>query len=365
MNFFKKSFFIITTITTVFIFLISPLYLKADSLPNAQVKQDFSASSYKLINPIGNIAEVQDQDSGGLSNFFNLLIKIVIALAGAIAVLMVIVGGIQYLGTDSIWEKGESVSRMTGAIGGIILLLCSYTILYIINPDLVNIRIGMKKVSEEIWQPSTGFGSSSKSSSKFSSLTDVKDAKEICDVSWPDAQCSTLKLKPECKAIFTYVDKLTNVDDQGKKYIKAWAMEESGCQSAPTNYAGVAAYGMFQFTIPTAQTMAKGCSVDKNNINKAYLENVANTESMVCMAANLYNYKKGVCGSNIYNIIAGLEGDGACQKSKDCTDTFVCTNEQHRSWSCLYDDPNHTTKNTGHIETRIAVQKVKYCMDSL
>ena len=147
----KNNFFIIF----IFLFILGlPVFSFAqnnNTTLQATVKQDFSASSYKLINPIGNIAEVQDQDSGGLSNFFNLLIKIVIALAGAIAVLMVIVGGIQYLGTDSIWEKGESVSRMTGAIGGIILLLCSYTILYIINPDLVNIRIGMKKVSESEW----------------------------------------------------------------------------------------------------------------------------------------------------------------------------------------------------------------------
>jgi D-alanyl-D-alanine dipeptidase len=125
-----------------------------DPILKATTTPTYSASSYELITPIGNISSVKDQDAGGLSGFFNLLIKIAIALAGAIAVLMVIVGGIQYLGTDSIWEKGESVSRMTGAIGGIILLLCSYTILYIINPDLVNIKIGMKKVSEGEWDMS-------------------------------------------------------------------------------------------------------------------------------------------------------------------------------------------------------------------
>ncbi len=146
----KNSFFIFTFL---FSLLLITNFCNAQNDPviKATTTPTYSASSYELINPIGNISEVKDQDAGGLSNFFNLLIKIAIALAGAIAVVMIIVGGIQYMGTDSVWEKGESVSRMTGAVGGIVLLLCSYLILYTINPDLVNIKIGIKRVMEEEW----------------------------------------------------------------------------------------------------------------------------------------------------------------------------------------------------------------------
>ncbi len=360
----RKIFLYILIITIIFYNGTNLVLAQGNPIPKATTTPTYSASSYELINPIGNISEVKDQDAGGLSNFFNLLIKIAIALAGAIAVVMIIVGGIQYMGTDSVWEKGESVSRMTGAVGGIVLLLCSYLILYTINPDLVNIKIGIKRVMEEEFeQPSTGFGHS-RSSGGFSTLQDVKDSKEICDVSWPDTGCGTLKETKECKNIFNYVDRLST-EAIGKQYIKAWAMEESGCKSAPVNYAGVGAYGIFQFTIPTAQTMAKKCGVEPSIVNKEWLENLNNTEKMVCMAKNLYDYNKSVCGDNIYNIIAGLEGAGACAKSKNCNDTFSCTNEAHRSWSCVWDDNNHTQRNTGHIETRIAVQKVKYCMDQV
>ncbi len=112
---------------------------------------DASPSGYQLITPIGNLDKIEDQTPNGLSDYINLIIKIVIALAGAIAVVIIIINGIQYMGTDSVWSKSESKLKIGGAIGGIVLLLASYLILYTINPDLVNIKIGITKVSEKEW----------------------------------------------------------------------------------------------------------------------------------------------------------------------------------------------------------------------
>ncbi len=127
---------------------------------NEQTGIDASAGSYELISPIGNLSKIPDVSDNGFSDFVNLLIRIAIALAGAIAVVMLIIGGIQYMGTDSVWEKGESRSRMTSAIIGLVLLLTSYFILFNINPDLVNIRIGGLTVNEEAWDIEFGDGGS-------------------------------------------------------------------------------------------------------------------------------------------------------------------------------------------------------------
>ncbi len=114
--------------------------------------QTFKAGAYELISPIGNLTKVEDQSENGFSDFVNLIIRIAIALAGAFAVLTIIFSGVQYMGSDSVWEKGESKGKMTAAIGGLILLFCSYLILYTINPDLVNIKIGGAKLSEGDWE---------------------------------------------------------------------------------------------------------------------------------------------------------------------------------------------------------------------
>lgn len=107
--------------------------------------------AYDLLTPIGNIAKVEDQTQNGFSDYVNLIIRIAIALAGAIAVIIIIVSGIQYMGTESVWGKSESKIKIGSAIGGIVLLLTSYIILYTINPDLVTIRLGISKGTEGEW----------------------------------------------------------------------------------------------------------------------------------------------------------------------------------------------------------------------
>ncbi len=150
----KFLFFVILVLFTVGIFNItSAQNTDPNNIPQAQTveKTTFKAGSYELISPIGNLTEVKDQSENGFSDFVNLIIRIAIALAGAVAVLTIIAAGIQYMGSDSVWEKGESKSRMTTAIGGLILLFCSYLILYTINPDLVKIKIGGMKLDEGDW----------------------------------------------------------------------------------------------------------------------------------------------------------------------------------------------------------------------
>jgi len=151
----KKLFVVFFILTGVF-FSVS-ITTKAEDLPTAktyteQTGINASAGSYELISPIGNLSKIPDVSDNGFSDFVNLLIRIAIALAGAIAVVMLIIGGIQYMGTDSVWEKGESRSRMTSAIIGLVLLLTSYFILFNINPDLVDIRIGGLRVTEGEWE---------------------------------------------------------------------------------------------------------------------------------------------------------------------------------------------------------------------
>lgn len=110
-------------------------------------KIDFTGSSYKPITK-GLFPEdgISDTEGDGVSNVINLILKIFIALAGALAVVMIIVHGLRYMGSSSVWGKGESKSQVTNALIGLVLLLTSYLILYTINPDLVNIKIGINKI---------------------------------------------------------------------------------------------------------------------------------------------------------------------------------------------------------------------------
>jgi hypothetical protein len=163
---------------------------------------DFNPSSYELISPIGNLSKIDDQDSEGFSGFINLIIVIAIALAGAIAVVIIIFSGIQYMGSDSIWQKGDSKIKISTAVGGIVLLLCSYIILNTINPDLVNIKIGgMKKISEGEWDRpprllSDGTYSGPPKGSNTKGCTALIDGKKITNgMDWPTEKQDALVKK--------------------------------------------------------------------------------------------------------------------------------------------------------------------------
>lgn len=88
---------------------------------------------YTLLAPIGNFKTAPDN----IGDYFNIIIKTVLGLAAVLAVIMIIIGGIQYMGDESIFGKTEAKSKITKAILGLLIGLGAYALLNTINPDLL------------------------------------------------------------------------------------------------------------------------------------------------------------------------------------------------------------------------------------
>lgn len=102
---------------------------------------------YKLLAPIGNLTEAPDN----VGDYFNVIFKIIIGLCAVLAVIMIVIGGIQYMGSESIFGKTESKSRIMAAILGLLIALGAYALLNTINPDLLGGKgVTIKQVSAEI-----------------------------------------------------------------------------------------------------------------------------------------------------------------------------------------------------------------------
>jgi hypothetical protein len=105
---------------------------------SAKVGEDIIVSEkYTLLAPIGNFKDIKTNDIG---EYFNKFLSIAIGLAGALAVVMIIIGGIEWMGTDSVFAKTEAKKRITSAILGLLIALGSYALLNTINPDLLGRR---------------------------------------------------------------------------------------------------------------------------------------------------------------------------------------------------------------------------------
>ncbi len=74
------------------------------------------------------------------AGFFNFLVKMIIGLTGILAVLMIVLGGIQYVSTDSWNDKDSGKKRIQAAVGGLVLALSSYLILNTIDPSLTYVN---------------------------------------------------------------------------------------------------------------------------------------------------------------------------------------------------------------------------------
>ncbi|HBB44115.1 MAG: hypothetical protein UW27_C0007G0016 [Parcubacteria group bacterium GW2011_GWA1_44_13] len=83
-----------------------------------------------------------------LSSYLSGMIKLLIALGGALAVLFAIIGGVQYVVAGiSPDAKSGAKERVTMALIGLAIILTSYLLLNSINPKLVQFNLALEPVT--------------------------------------------------------------------------------------------------------------------------------------------------------------------------------------------------------------------------
>ncbi|MDP2593392.1 MAG: hypothetical protein Q8P52_01945 [bacterium] len=102
----------------------------------------FAAQSYTPLAPIpGTFSSDCNGNDCLLSTYLAGAFKLGIAIAGLLAFLMIVIGGFQYATTDSITGKSDGLAKVRQAVGGLILALASYLIIYQINPSLAQLDL--------------------------------------------------------------------------------------------------------------------------------------------------------------------------------------------------------------------------------
>lgn len=127
-----KKFFLALIIASIF---GSCIYItSADTAVDISANKTFTNSNtYTLLAPIG---QQRTFDSKNIGVYFNYIFKIAIGLCAALAVVMIVISSIQYMGDESVFGKTEAKGKITSAIMGLIIAIGAYAILNTINPDL-------------------------------------------------------------------------------------------------------------------------------------------------------------------------------------------------------------------------------------
>ncbi len=81
------------------------------------------------------------QESMTLPQYVNAVFTLAISIGAILAVLMLIFGGFEYMTSEATGGKKDGRDRIRQALLGLVLLLLSYLILYVINPQLLNLDV--------------------------------------------------------------------------------------------------------------------------------------------------------------------------------------------------------------------------------
>ncbi len=106
--------------------------------------------------------------AGAFSGFLVKLYKFGLSAAFFLALLMIVISGVQYvISGASVDKKSEAMSRIKSALFGLLLALCTWLILYTINPDLI--KNGLSLI------PITGYVDKSSNPTWFNCFLTMKD----------------------------------------------------------------------------------------------------------------------------------------------------------------------------------------------
>ncbi len=286
-------------------------------------------SSYCPLAPLPGMGDAADgyrvDVSRGVGDYINTIIRIVLGAIGVLSVLMIVVGGIEYMATVNLSEKEGARERIKNALLGLLLALSSYLILRTLNPRLVDGGVTIPQANVQV-QPDTfkrtsGGGTATGGGSTpnvVSNITTYDAMLKNATAQYGGIECSLLK---------------------------AVMMAESG--GNPNAKSGVGARGLVQLMPDTFQGLGfdpAQMTDPQTNLNAG--------------AKFLSQLKKTGCNGSASNkvcnvsdwkyVIAGYNGGARANEYSD-----VCKKGQNidtTAWQC--------TLNSGYAETRNYVNRV-------
>lgn len=131
-----------TLIQTVLLFLL--LIISCWSLVSVNIAHAQNSTEYKLLTPLPIGPNNTNAEIVTAETYIPGIIMLIIGIAGVLAVVKIIFGGIQYMSTDAIGGKSEGKTHITNALWGLLLIISAYIILFTINPNLVNLNLEIK-----------------------------------------------------------------------------------------------------------------------------------------------------------------------------------------------------------------------------
>jgi hypothetical protein len=110
------------------------------------VKVLAAEGDYTFLAPLPGLSTTISGDNI-LGTYLPAVFNILIGLSAVAAVLMIVIGGFQYMSSDAITGKSAGKERIKNAIYGLVLVIGAWLILYTINPNLLVLNLNLESVT--------------------------------------------------------------------------------------------------------------------------------------------------------------------------------------------------------------------------
>jgi hypothetical protein len=111
---------------------------------------------YQLLAPIPTVEQPLDGTAISFPAYLKGLIVAIVGLSIIFAVIMIVIGGIEYVTAIVPSAKSEGKKKIIGAISGLLIAIFSYLLLITINPELVRVGLDLDTVPASIYPPYVG-----------------------------------------------------------------------------------------------------------------------------------------------------------------------------------------------------------------
>ncbi|MDP3725713.1 MAG: hypothetical protein Q8R36_00775, partial [bacterium] len=112
--------------------------LKSGAVENIALKQ-VAQVTYAPLSPLPGSGSTIS--GAGTVKYLQDIIFLAIGIAIVLAVLMLVIGGVQYMASDAFTSKDDAKDRMTMALFGLLIAFGAYLLLDAINPQLTTFKL--------------------------------------------------------------------------------------------------------------------------------------------------------------------------------------------------------------------------------
>lgn len=145
----------------ILFYILISIILVGSSAPAYVLAEDPAPTSpnYVLLTPLPCEKGTENCPTGeltsfnpeqGLSSYLNLMIRIFIGICAVLAMIMIVLGGLEYMTSELVSSKESGKHKITGAVFGLIIALGSYALLNTINPDLLTTNVNVKGITIQV-----------------------------------------------------------------------------------------------------------------------------------------------------------------------------------------------------------------------